>query len=407
MLNNKGFTLIELVVVMGIFIGVMMMTSYAFENILKKGGQQARSAESQIEGIVGLEMLRGDLEHAGYGLPWSLQTPPGSNYVEVTTDPVTGITAAAYNEKTPSAIRIDTIDASGAFPGSDYLVIKSSVVGMNNAARKWTYVNYSATTAGVNSSNLKLWGTGEDFTVTEDRVITISSTFTATGEQDKRLAMTSGGAYSYTVPTFTPPARPQPTDDAYKPADASQLFVVYGIDKNDLRMPYNRADYYVRRPSSGDAVKFPESCNPNTGILFKGVVQQGTTLPGGTFTEYPLLNCVGDLQVEFELDRENDGNATFSTVLKIIDEVTLSLRDMTPKEIRTQLKNVRVYILAQEGKKDGNYSFVGNSILVGDPARPSTGRTLDSSAMNTKFGADWRNYRWKVYTIVVRPKSLN
>jgi prepilin-type N-terminal cleavage/methylation domain-containing protein len=399
MVNNKGFTLIELIVVMGIFIGVMMMTSYAFENILKKGGQQSKSAETQIEGIVGLEMLRSDLEHAGYGLPWSYPFTPTITETAASTQ-VTGIDPADYNETNPPrAIRIGTSPTSGVTvisgantnPGVDYLVVKSSVVALNNTAKKWSYVNYSTTAAGVNSSSLKQWGTN-DFT-TSDRVITVSSTFTSTGAQDKRLAMVAADNFSYQIPGNTP-ARQHPPSPAYKPADGSQLFVVYGIDGNNPRMPYNRADYYVKRPAS---TQIPPSCNRGTGILYKGVVNHADA--NGAFIEYPLLNCVGDMQVEFELDRNNDGNTTFTSVLTDTGGTPLDAL-----QIRSQLKNISVYILAHEGKKDSNYSFSGDSIKVGTA---SSNRTWDGTAMETAFGPDWRNYRWKVYALGVRPKNLN
>jgi hypothetical protein len=278
---------------------------------------------------------------------------------------------------------------------------------MNGAAKKWAYVNYSTTAAGVNNSYIKQWGSSDDFN-TNDRVITVSSTFTPTGTESKVLAM-AGSAFSYPVPA-NPPAHQYPTNSAYRPADGTQLFTVYGVDQTDLRMPYNRADYYLRRPSSSEPVKIPQACDPGTGILFKGAVNQAD----GSFSEYPLLNCVGDIQVEFELDTRNDGNITYSSVLTTVDSVSGALRPMTADEIRSQLKIIRVYILAHEGKKDPSYSYPGNAIHVGDPSRQaSSGRTWNGSTscsancMQTDFGPDWRNYRWKVYTLLVRPKNLN
>src|SRR5512138_3308673 len=68
--NKQGYTLTELIVVMAIFITIIMISATAFENIVYRSSQQTKSAETQIEGIVGLEVLRGDLEQAGFGLPW-------------------------------------------------------------------------------------------------------------------------------------------------------------------------------------------------------------------------------------------------------------------------------------------------------------------------------------------------
>jgi hypothetical protein len=201
--------------------------------------------------------------------------------------------------------------------------------------------------------------------------------------------MKSATEYSYPL-AGAPPV--QPADNAYMPGDASQLYVVYGVEGaggGALRMPYNRADYYVKKPAAGR----PEGCNPGSGVLFKGVVRHS-----GGYDEYPLLNCVADMQVGFDLDTGYSSTLT----------------GMSAADIRDRLKGVKVYILAHEGKKDRNYSYPPidstNAIFVGPyiGTTPSTveGRMWTQAAMAQTFGLDWKNYRWKVYTIVGRPKNL-
>ncbi len=409
MLKNEGYTLVELIVVMAIFITIIIITGYTFNNIITKGGQQLKSAETNIEGIVGLEMLRSDLEHAGFGLFWAFPesiTPTGPFAETVTTSdyPIKGITAYNYIDTIPRAIVVATtpagskiIDGTGnTNPGVAYLVIKSTRVGKTPTASKWAFVNYSAQMGASfsNKSYIKKWGTSDDFSAGE-RVITLATTFTNSGSPSKQLAMVDASDYSYQTTGSTPEF---PPDDAYKPGDASQIYVVYGVDpSSDLKMPYNRADYYVKKPSPADEnqIPFPKYCNPGTGILIKGVVQQSDR--SFRNSEYPLLNCVGDMQVEFELDLNNDGNISYSPNLPA-----------TAAQIRSQLKAVHVYILAHEGKKDRYYTYPKDSIQVGDPVRPSSsGRTLQTSDMTSMFGSDWKNYRWKVYTIVIQPKNLD
>ena len=58
--NTKGFTLIELIIVMAIFIVVLMISASGFENALKATSNVTKSAQTEIEGIVGLEFLRKD-----------------------------------------------------------------------------------------------------------------------------------------------------------------------------------------------------------------------------------------------------------------------------------------------------------------------------------------------------------
>lgn len=410
-LNNKGFSLIELILVLGIFIVVMLMMSSSFETILGKSGQQMKSATTDTEGMVGLEVLRSDLERSGFGLPFSFAVTPSNPFDETTVSPVTDITSSSFNEITPRAIQAalvpagkKIIDGSGnSNAGAAYLVIKATNVAQNDTGKKWSYVTYQSSGTS-NTSYVAPWSSGaaaDNFT-TGERVITLNSTFDSAGNPDKRLAMdgsTSPVKFFYAlsgVPSLVPSAQVQPYSDAFKPSDATQLSIVYGVDPGtDLRMPYNRADYYVKKPAT-----VPASCNPGTGVLFKAITQHAD----GSMLEYPLLTCVGDLQVEFELDRNNDGNIAYSPTLTATDGVT----PLSAADIRAQLKNIRVYILSHEGKKDGNYSYSGASVQVGDPARPaSSGRTLDAAAMTSLFGGDWQNYRWKVRTIVVHPKNLD
>ncbi|HEY6871485.1 MAG TPA: type II secretion system protein [Geobacteraceae bacterium] len=412
MMKNKGFTLVELVLVMGMFIVIMLVISSSFERITRTVGQQVKSAETSTEGIIGLEMLRSDLEHAGFGLFWSF-TPayaPSVNYNEVTVSPVQqGIDSTLFNDAVPRAVQVGLTaggkiidNSSNTNPEAAYLVIKSTRVALHDTAKKWAYVDYKYT--GTNTSVVRSWGgTADDF-VPKETVITLNTTFTTTGIPAKVLAMASTTGWYYAL-GGPPPV--QPSLDAFKPGDASQLFIAYGVgvppDGSILRMPYNRADYYIRRPAISDATyKMPESCNPGTGILFKGVVQHAD----GKFAEYPLLNCVGDMQVDFEL-----GDVANETATSFQQAQTFSLQNRqtgTPADIRDQLKNVYVYILAHEGKKDPNYTYPNNAIQVGDPARPtSSGKNRDNAWMSATFGPDWRNYRWKVYTIAVHPKNLD
>jgi hypothetical protein len=64
-------------------------------------------------------------------------------------------------------------------------------------------------------------------------------------------------------------------------------------------------------------------------------------------------------------------------------------------DIRAQLAEVRVYILAQQGQRDDSYRTPTDNIYVG---LPGVGRNFDVSG--------YRNYRWKLYSIVVKPKNL-
>src|SRR4030066_284586 len=146
--REAGFTLIELLITMVIFILVIAAGSQVFTGLLTQFKQQSKMAETNIEGIVGLEMLRQDLEHAGYGLPWYGLVA----YSESATDPY------GFNDSTttaaPRAVLSENsatfIGPNSTFDGSDYLVIKAVNVGRNDACNKWTSLKAAPFTSPFN-----------------------------------------------------------------------------------------------------------------------------------------------------------------------------------------------------------------------------------------------------------------
>jgi hypothetical protein len=71
---------------------------------------------------------------------------------------------------------------------------------------------------------------------------------------------------------------------------------------------------------------------------------------------------------------------------------------LTAEEVRAQLKEVRIYILAQEGQRDLSYTSPA-TITATDP---DIGVVINFDAA----AADLRNFRWKVYTITAKPYSM-
>ena len=66
--KEAGFTLIELMVTMVIFVLAIAAASQMFIGQLTQFKQQGKIAETNIEGIIGLELLRRDVAHADLGL---------------------------------------------------------------------------------------------------------------------------------------------------------------------------------------------------------------------------------------------------------------------------------------------------------------------------------------------------
>ena len=68
--------------------------------------------------------------------------------------------------------------------------------------------------------------------------------------------------------------------------------------------------------------------------------------------------------------------------------------------IRNNLKIVKVYIVAQNGKKDTGYTST-SPMPVSD-----TGEASITRAAGLTLAANQLNYRWKLYRLVVKPKNL-
>lgn len=411
--NSKyGYTLVELLIVMVIFIIVIMISTSAFNSILTTSAQQVKSSESNIQGVVGLEIMRSDLESAGYGVPWCqsfvadwAESNVAANYL------ANGIDPAIFNDTNnptkneiysqesnkskgyyqgPRAIQSATSTGANSWEnGRDYLVIKSAVLGMNRAAKKWSYLNYS----GGISWKIKSWGGADDF-IAGDRLITLDA-------DDHRLiasSITSANfSYSYDPSTALTTV----------PASTDLNYLVYGVNSaGNLGFPYNRVDYYIDRPAvrSNGTNNMPERCASGTGILYKAVLNHS----GGGVTQYPLLECVADMQVTYALDTTALDVTPAGSVNWHASQSDLS--NLSAEQIRKELKEIRVDILTHEGQKDKTFTFPGTGLVqvgyASDGVSGLPGRLYDLKLLSG-IGTNWKNYRWKIYTIVVKPKNLN
>ena len=126
-LNQKGVSFIELLIVMTLVVIVLMMNTDTLGVIFRQSRQQTQAVGAQMDRIVGLEILLTDIEHAGFGLPWSFQG--AINYNEATGSPQNTYNDAPSDPPRPlvSGNNLSTFTLNN----SDYLVIKSTVVGAN------------------------------------------------------------------------------------------------------------------------------------------------------------------------------------------------------------------------------------------------------------------------------------
>jgi prepilin-type N-terminal cleavage/methylation domain-containing protein len=366
--SHDGFSLIELLIVTTIIAIVIIISSDTFVIMLRQTGQESKVVGSEIDSIIGIGILRYDIEHAGYGLPWKFQTTPSTTNYEA----AAAITANAYNDVPPNLPRAFVTGNNAGYNGSDYLVIKSTIAGTSDTAQKWAYI--------IKGSNPIVWDSTKLNLSNGNRVIVIKPI--ADDNSQNELVMSGTTFFTQFNSSFP---------SAFSPQKPSERFLIYGVSPDtDLRMPFNRADYYIARPASN----MPASCATNTGILYKATVNHGD----GQLTEMPLIDCVADMQVVFGLDTNGDG---------VVDNATNNISALTAAQIRAQIREVAIYILFQEGQKDTSYTHSPSSVTVGETDASSLyfglGSTFD---LGTTIGTGWQNYRWKVHTLKIKPKQL-
>jgi hypothetical protein len=244
--------------------------------------------------------------------------------------------------------------------GSDYLVVKSTVAGTSDAAQRWTYM--------VQGSTPKLWNSAKLDLVDGSRVVVIKA------ELQNQLVMSGSTFFTqYAAAGMTSAFSPQNSDDRY---------IVYGVDPTtNLRMPFNRADYYISQTNVSP------SCAPNTGVLYKATVKHSD----GTLDEMPIMDCVADMQIVFGQDTDSNGT---------VNNYTDDLGTASATQIKQTVKEMRIFVLAQEGRRDPSYAHSPATIPLGDHG------FVRNFNLSATIGAGWQNYRWKVYTLVVKTKQF-
>ena len=77
--RQRGMTMVELLVSMAIVLVIIGTATSAYLKLLRTYKTQGRLAESYMANLTGLEMLRYNIETAGFGLPINMN---GINYSE-------------------------------------------------------------------------------------------------------------------------------------------------------------------------------------------------------------------------------------------------------------------------------------------------------------------------------------
>jgi len=349
-MKDRGFTLVELMITLVIVVIILAAIFSTHLRILKGFKSQTKIAETQMQHTIGLELLRYDIEMAGYGLPYSVTMV----YPEAASDASYTPNPSSFNSNPPAAFSFSDNGNTNA-NNSDVLVIRSAVANISETSKKWGYKDKDGV---LHEMGPAPFSNGE-------RVIVLDAV------NNKSLIVLGGNKlfYKYNIDSL-----PTPTTN-------STIYLIYGIDPDtDLRMPFNRVDYYLKRPTT-----LPAKCSPNSYVLYRAVINQGD---GKRNETQPLLDCVMDFQVAFAEDANGDG---------AIDTWITDLSGLSASDIRTKIKEVRAFVIVQEGQRDPNYN-APNTITLGD---------TDTGTLSTfSPSGDDVHYRWKVVKITVSPMNM-
>ena len=378
---------------MALFMTVLIIAAQTFNTVITLSKKYSKSEESNIEGIIGLEVLRHDLEQMGFGLYWGYLPGSGITYGELTD------ASDATNDAPSNVPRACVFRNNSAAFLSDMIGVKGTTVGRAKPSQLWTYISFHNVSSSSSWSSLPIKWPAKNLksAPNPDKVIAVRHNFNDSSD-DHLLLLDSSGKFEFdfnsngSIPVM------------YLPTKDQQVSMVYGVGSYDastpLRMPFNRSDFFISTSS------VPKFCAVRTGVLEKATVSHGN----GGYNYIPLLDCVADMQVVLGWDVSNGGNAKSISAYSNADGSSVNgdatFSDVqgwlaSPLGIREHLKIIKVYILAQEGRKDPKYLYPAASMVVGNEYNGETPLTKTYTFTTAQL-----QYHWKLYRVIVKPKNL-
>ncbi len=377
MKNITGWTLIELLIAIAIFVVVIVIPFTMFIKTLRITTRQYEISKSSIEKLPVSEILRKDIETAGFGLPYEIGNRTYSEISDSVSFPLYSSFKPSTFNGSPSGIpkAIDgNFDASS---GYSYLVLRSSVFGLSKAANHWTYIYDDNGTEKINiwnSNSISNYNNLAD----NDEVIILNA--------NSREIVGNSLFYKITKNTSSSDLNP---GDYGLPNLLQGNYLIYGIkSSSDVSAPFNRVDYALYDEKNKNPL-----CAQGTHTLGRILFNNNSK---GNVTKFPILRCVADFEVWFGLN--SSSNSIYWTE---------NLTSLTASEIRKYLKKVVVFILVQNGQVDSNYTFPKSSVFIGDSSL-GIGKTFYFSKHGfPQVGLkSYKYYRWKLLEFVVKPMNL-
>lgn len=370
----RGVSLIELIIVLGIMSIVMAMLAATYSVQSQATIKAYRLTESDMELQISKSVIERDVAMAGFGL--AIKDYCGKGVL-----PITDATC-------DSQLRCATLDycvpvavsASDGLP--DSLSLRGTALGRSaRASQAWSYV--------TSTKALALWPDSRERIKEADRIIYINpmtNTFMTAS-----AAVATGRTWLFPYEPLQDYGTTTPPQDIVDITGA----IVYGLYSNpNLAGPEsaNFPFYTVRYYLGGTA---PSLCAPGTTNLLRA--ESRTDATGGTGD--PILNCVLDFQVAFGInaDKSDDGN------MDCWDNGGVITRGFTVEEVNEHLKQIKVFVLVQQGARDDSYTGPA-TIRVGDSLLNACGG--GGVGRTVTLDAPLRKYRWNVVALSIAPRNM-
>ena len=309
--NTKGFSIFELLIAIVISIILMSAVYYTYTTFFMGIRSEQTSIEQEIEKIVGLELLRLDLEHLGYGI----------------------------GKKSPNDYRLYDIDNN-----NHILIIRATLNNSNDNTIGWQICrkNYLV--------KREIEGTNNDFVYIDENGYVID------------VKQNNGNC---------------PFNNLY-------TYIGYPFDKNATGCDFNGTTFCTEITYYLSDTNLPKICNPNTYNLLRKV--------NNDTGRDPLLSCVADIKFTVDIDNNNDGKID----LRDIDDIS----SYSAENLRAYTRRINVYILYQEATKPNpNFEFKNYQT-------DSQGAYMELDGQKLYLPSNFKNYKWKIIKISVKPMSI-
>ena len=386
LVNRRGITLIELMVVLAIFSVVMAGMYSSYTVLMKQGFSQYKLAQSEMEFQIAKSVIERDIAMAGSGI--------ANIYCEST--------VAVANTVCTSGSRCSGGASDGLcvpihLRATPNLIMMGTALGRESrASQAWSLTTSNTPTVG----GYRTWTDAREQLRTNsdlskaDKIIYI--------EPNKKRLLYHDSENSLTGRKWLFPYPGSATTNPY-PTMGEDGMLVFGMTTStSANLPF----YMVQYSLGGTA---PSNCAPGSSNLLR---LETHTEPLGTGGQ-PLMNCVLGFQVALGLATNIDNN---DPRISCWDLNGAACAAGYPSEtLRKQLKQVKVFVLAQEGKEDLDYTYGTNPVTVGDETGTLT-KCIDSGVtcmpgagvvgQSVTLNADQLHYRWKLLTLEVAPRNI-